>query len=268
MRTVQLEYLRPGEILAERERCPIVYLPLGPLEWHGPAMPFGTDPFIAQALARAAAQRLGGVVMPTLFVGTERERPASILRDKGFENPEQMYVWGMDVPANSMKSFYAREDLFAVMVREQLRLLVQQQYRLIVIVNGHGAWGQRAQLERLSIEFSHETPSKVIVGFPNIDRPGQPPLDFGHACKAETALIRHLHDECVALDALPPREVKLRYTDWGMADDCVFSGHPSADKCVIEDPRDATAELGEALFQNALDNLCREVEAAYSALQN
>ena len=74
MRTVQLERLRPGEILAERTRCPIVYLPLGPLEWHGPAMPFGTDPLMAQELARRAAPRTGGVVMPTLFLGTERER--------------------------------------------------------------------------------------------------------------------------------------------------------------------------------------------------
>lgn len=39
----------------------------------------------------------------------------------------------MDVPKNSMKSFYAREDMFAVIVREHLRLLVQQGYRLIVI---------------------------------------------------------------------------------------------------------------------------------------
>lgn len=133
MRTVQLELLRPGEILAERERCSIVYLPVGPLEWHGPAMPYGTDALLAQSLARCAAERTDGVVMPTLFIGTERERPSSILRDKGFENPEQLYVLGMDVPKNSMKSFYAREDMFAVIVREHLRLLVQQGYRLIVI---------------------------------------------------------------------------------------------------------------------------------------
>ena len=112
MRTVQLELLRPGEILAERERCSIVYLPVGPLEWHGPAMPYGTDALLAQSLARCAAERTGGVVMPTLFIGTERERPASILRDKGFENPERLYVLGMDVPKNSMKSFYAREDMY------------------------------------------------------------------------------------------------------------------------------------------------------------
>ena len=131
MRTVQLEYLRPGEILEEKERCSIVYLPVAPLEWHGPAMPYGTDPLIAQALARNAALRTGGVVMPTVFFGTERERPSYILEAKGFDDPENMYVWGMDVPKNSMKSYYAREDIFAITVREYLRLLVQQGYRLI-----------------------------------------------------------------------------------------------------------------------------------------
>ena len=32
MRTVQMEYLRPDEIQAERVRRSIVYLPVGPLE--------------------------------------------------------------------------------------------------------------------------------------------------------------------------------------------------------------------------------------------
>ena len=86
MRTVQVEYLRPGEIVAERERFSVVYLPIGPLEWHGPAMPYGTDPLMAQEVARAAARITGGVVMPTLYVGTERERPAYILEGMGFED--------------------------------------------------------------------------------------------------------------------------------------------------------------------------------------
>ena len=89
MRTVQLEYLRPGEIMAEKERFSVVYLPIGPLEWHGPAMPYGTDPLAAQEVARAAARITGGVVMPTLFVGTERERPSYILEAKGFEDAQQ-----------------------------------------------------------------------------------------------------------------------------------------------------------------------------------
>ena len=265
MRTVQLEYLRPGEIQAERERCSIVYLPVAPLEWHGPAMPYGTDPLMAQELARAVAKRTGGVVMPTVFFGTERERPAYILEAKGFENADKMYVKGMDVPANCMKSYYAREDIFALTVREYLRLLVEQQYKLIVIVNGHGAWGQRGNLERLAIEFSNETSSRVLYHMIDINAEDFQP-DFGHGTLIETSIIRHLYDENVDLSELPPREVGLKYTDFGIADDSVFEGKRSENDCVIYDPRDATAELGERCFNNAVDNLCCQVQKVYAEL--
>lgn len=265
MRTVQLEFLRPGEILAEKERCSIVYLPVAPLEWHGPAMPYGTDPMIAQALARNAALRTGGVVMPTVYFGTERERPAYILEAKGFEDPNNMYVWGMDVPKNSMKSYYAREDIFAITIREYLRLLVVQGYKLIVIVNGHGALGQRATLDRLAVEFSHETDSRVLYHMVDITADDFNP-DFGHGTLVETSLIRYLHDEHVDLSELPPREVGLKYTDWGIADDNVFAGIPTPGDCVVFDPRDATPEYGEKCFNNALNNLCRLVQETYMSL--
>lgn len=265
MRTVQMEYLRPDEIVAERERCSIVYLPVGPLEWHGPAMPLGADPLMAQELARAAAKQTGGVVMPTLFIGTERERPAEILKAKGFENAEDMYVIGMDVPKVSMHSLFAKEDAFGMIVRVHLELLVKQGYKLIVIVNGHGAWGQKGTLERLAVEFSHETASRVITEMPAINTEEEQ-IDFGHGCLAETSVVRHLFDEDVDLSQLPPREVKLPYTDYGIADDFVFSCQPSPDNCVVYDPRDATPELGEKLFTNALNHLCGTVKAAYAAI--
>ena len=265
MRTVQLEYLRPGEIQAERNRRSIVYLPVAPLEWHGPAMPYGTDPLIAQELSRAAAKRTGGVVMPTVFFGTERERPSYILEAKGFENPHKLYIKGMDVPKNCMKSYYAREDIFALTVREYLRLLVEQEYKLIVLVNGHGATGQRSTLDRLAKEFSGETASHVLYHMIDICTEDFNP-DFGHGTLIETSLIRHLYDEHVCLSDLPDRDVKLKYTDWGIADDCVFEGKKSPDDCVIHDPRDATPELGAKCFQNAVDNLCRAVKETYENL--
>lgn len=264
MRTVQMEYLRPGEIMAEKERCSIVYLPIGPLEWHGPAMPYGTDPLMAQELARAAARITGGVVMPTLFVGTERERPAYILEAKGFEDPGQ-YVIGMDVPNNSMKSFYAREDMFAIIVREHLRLLVQQEYKLIVIVNGHGAWGQKGTLERLATEFTNETTSKVIVTMPDPLEEGET-FDFGHGTQMETAIMRGLFDEHVELGDLPPREVPLRYVDYGIADDFVFEGKRSEGDAVKYDPRDATVEQGLKFVTTAINHLVSFVNDAYAAL--
>ena len=265
MRTVQLEYLRPGEIQAERQRCSIVYLPVAPLEWHGPAMPYGTDPLMAQELARAAAKRTGGVVMPTLFFGTERERPSFILEAKGFENPDKLYIKGMDVPNNCMKSYYAREDIFALTVREYLRLLVEQGYKLIVLVNGHGATGQRSSLDRLAKEFTGETDSHVLYHMIDIFTEDFRP-DFGHGTLIETSLMRHLYDEHVCLADLPEKDVKLKYTDWGIADDSVFEGNRSEDDCVIYDPREATPELGAKCFQNAVDNLCKAVKETYESL--
>ena len=34
MRTVQLEHMRPEEIVEQQKKKSIAYLPLGPLEWH------------------------------------------------------------------------------------------------------------------------------------------------------------------------------------------------------------------------------------------
>ena len=172
----------------------------------------------------------------------------------------------MDVPNNSMESYYAREDLFAVTVREHLRLLVRHGYRLIVLVNGHGAWGQVGTLKRLAVEFSHETASRVLYCFPDIaPEEGEAP-DFGHATLAETALIRYLADECVDLTQFPPRDVPLKYTDWGIADDVVFGEKDPGTRQVICDPRDATPEYGQQLFQTAFARMCREVEAEYASL--
>ncbi len=48
------------------------------------------------------------------------------------------------------------------MLRETLELLIQQGYRLIVIVNGHGATNQLDTVERLSVEFTARGPARVL----------------------------------------------------------------------------------------------------------
>jgi len=262
MRTVQYERLRPGEILAEKARRSIVYLPVAPLEWHGPAMPYGTDPLAAWHAAILSAQQTGGVVLPLLYAGTERERSPKLLSDAGFEDTAQ-YIVGMDVPNNSMKSLYWPEEVFGVIVREYLRLLVAQGYKLIVLVNGHGATGQIATLNRLAIEFSNTTPSKVIVamGLAHYD-PSD--TDFGHATRLETAIQMYLDPENVDLTMLPPKPEKLKSTDWGIIDGFTFDGNPPEDKCVVYDPRDATAEMGAKYVTAGAAHLANVVAQAYA----
>lgn len=50
-REVRFEYLRPSQLNAEMKRCPLVFLPIGPLEYHGPHLPVGMDPINATQCA-------------------------------------------------------------------------------------------------------------------------------------------------------------------------------------------------------------------------
>ncbi len=72
-REVQYERLRPRQIIAAREACPVAYIPLGTIEWHGLHNPVGLDAIKAQALAVRCAQAGGGLVFPPLWYGESRE---------------------------------------------------------------------------------------------------------------------------------------------------------------------------------------------------
>lgn len=263
MRTNEIKHMRPQEILDAKAEKSIVFLPIGPLEWHGPALPFGVDPQAAEYTAKMLAERIGGVIMPTLYCGTEKERSPEMLDAFGFEDTSQ-YIVGQDFPSNTVRSMYSKEDVFATILREYLRILVQQEYKLIVVVNCHGADGQFAVMDRLSVEFSNETASKVMWCMP---MPHQwDPKIMGHANISETAVQMMICGEDVDLSQLPPRDVKLKNCDWGIEDIATFMLQPNEDKTVQGDPRDATPEFGRELFEDGLEEAIKMIEAAYSSL--
>src|SRR5436309_9900172 len=51
MRTVEYELMRPPEIAQARARLPLAFIPIGPLEWHGPHLPMGMDGLHAHTVA-------------------------------------------------------------------------------------------------------------------------------------------------------------------------------------------------------------------------
>ena len=72
---VRIAYLRPNEVIEKKKEKSLIYLPIGLIEWHGPHLPFGTDAFNAELCALKSAEQTGGVLLPTLYIGTERETP-------------------------------------------------------------------------------------------------------------------------------------------------------------------------------------------------
>ena len=58
-----IELTQP-EIAAQLEANPLVILPAGSVEQHGPHLPAGTDIYAAQVIAHAVAERMDGLVLP------------------------------------------------------------------------------------------------------------------------------------------------------------------------------------------------------------
>jgi creatinine amidohydrolase len=256
MRTRKLELLRPEEILDEMRRCPVAYLPLGPLEWHGPHLPYGTDPLIASELAARVADRLGGIVHPCLFLGTERERDPATLKNLGFAGDE--WIVGMDFPANSLPSLYLPEEVLAILVRHQIYLLCRMGFQHVVLVNGHGGRNHVAALKRLCAEISAEGRCHVHYAFTFPEGAGTWSKRH-HASTDETAVMRHLLPETVDTGALPPAGRPIRARDFAVVDQDAFEGRNLPEGHITEDPRAATAALGEQHLAAAAEAVVTEL---------
>jgi creatinine amidohydrolase len=259
-REVRFELLRPGELNDARSRCPLVFVPVGPLEYHGPHLPVGMDPINATQIALAACRRLGvGVVLPTLYWGTERERPGWVLESLGLDR--DAWVVGMDFPTANWRSHYCQEHIFGQVMASTLDLLVSTGYKVIVIVNGHGALNQIATLERLANYYTRTTDCLVLwpVAFPK---------ETGHADLYETSLMMFYEKmvfgdrRIVDLGTLPPRSTPIHYEDFAIVDVNGFTENPSPGRVVAPDPRDATELKGRQVFDETVDNLVHLVEEA------
>lgn len=86
MKKVLYEELLPEECVQRIKEIPVAYLPLGTLEWHGPHMPLGADGIQSKELFVRVAEKVGGVVLPMLFMGPDR-----LFDDRG------TVFYGMDI---------------------------------------------------------------------------------------------------------------------------------------------------------------------------
>jgi creatinine amidohydrolase len=254
--------LTASEIVAAKRRAPLVFVPVGPIEWHGPHLPVGTDGLHAHHVAVGAAQEVGGVVLPALFLGTETVRlPGHGPEQLGVLGlDERERVIGMDFPGFPVQSLYLEESAFGLAVRELVRGLVADAFRLIVLVNGHGAANQQRTLDRIALEETRHPDVSVVKLNAWVD-PEPPRLDPGHADREETAIMLAIAQERVHLEELPPGDTPLRYAEHGIVDGAAFDGRPTLDFTVPPqaDPRQATPAEGEALLEQEVQALSEAV---------
>lgn len=263
---LRLQYMLPEAIRAEQSKFPLVFLPLSPLEWHGPHLALGVDPINAEQTALALAEKVGGVVHPTLYMGTERERPPEILESLGYS--KDGYVVGMDHPEvkGLVNSYYYPEGIFAMTLRAHIEQFIQHGYKYIFIINGHGAVNHNEVLSRLCIEYSKlENDCQVAYSISMPDEEMAKGL-LAHAGMEETSLMMYFDPSYVNLDALPDTDTPLRYKDYSIVDGGGFTGNPGEGFAVpVElDPRtNSSVELGKELFDATVNDLSQKIKDTF-----
>lgn len=193
------------------EDGPVLCVPVGSCEQHGPHLPLATDSIIAEAVARGLAERRPGVVVgPTLGVTASGEHA-------GFAGTLSI---GTAATAHVLVEL-VRSAGWA---------------DAVVLVNGHG--GNRDAVERAQATLAGEGRS-VVAWWPRVD-------GDAHAGRTETALLLALRPDLVRLDhaergeTAPLAELLPRLRAGGV--------RTVAANGVLGDPTGATAEEGRQLL--------------------
>lgn len=81
--TVQMQYMRPGQLEIAIRKFPVVYVPFGLIEWHGRHLPLGNDALKSHGILVKCAENFGGVVYPPVYfhAGFMQEHLVPVITD-------------------------------------------------------------------------------------------------------------------------------------------------------------------------------------------
>ncbi|MFM8862474.1 MAG: mycofactocin biosynthesis peptidyl-dipeptidase MftE [Acidimicrobiia bacterium] len=204
-------------------RRPVLVVPVGSLEQHGPHLPLDTDTRIAKAVATGAVTRLDdGVLGPTIPVGASGEHG-------DFDGTLSI---GTEALAAMLIELVRSADVFAG----------------TVLVNGHG--GNLEALRRVQ-DLSTAEGRRVLVWSPSM------PGADAHAGRTETSLLLAIDASCVRADAMAPGVTEpLGELVDRLRRDGVRAVSPTG---VLGDPTGASAEEGLRLLAQMIDDLVERV---------
>lgn len=130
----RFETMRPRDLAEALRTRPIAWLVLSPLEWHGEAISFNADPLVGHAILEGAWKKVGGVLIPTLYIGSETEY-------KEWDSEKGLVSrWGMELISREHNpgSLYVRPITLELVLVDYLKGLQREGFKLCVVTSGHG----------------------------------------------------------------------------------------------------------------------------------
>jgi len=194
--------LTPQEFREKIKDCPIAYLPLGTLEWHGEHLPLGADGLQSQGFFIELAKKTGGIVLPMLFMGpdgrTERESgdlygmdPWTGERETGRKIREPAQLDG--------SAYWLPDESFIDLINCIFAQLKRAGFK-IVVAHGHGP--STAQVAKREQEWREKYGLAVINCWGSeYDAEGMG-VQVDHAGSNETSLTMALRPDLVQIERL------------------------------------------------------------------
>ncbi len=166
------------EVEARLSSTPIAILPLGATEQHGHHLPLGTDIQLAEAYAMRIAERVDGVILPSIPFGYS-------------------WVW-QDLPGTITVGHRTLEALLADVIESAER----SGFGMLVLVDGHDS--NKTSMKFVVREYAaHSTFPVVRLFYPDLDDVRRSNCESGtwhgmiHACEFETSLMLASHPDLV-----------------------------------------------------------------------
>ncbi len=228
---------------------PVVLVPVGSCEQHGPHLPLDTDTRVAVAVAEGAADRVAGRIGDTAVLVA----PAVVY---GASGEHQGFAGTVSI---------GTEALTTMLV--ELGRSLGDQCRLLVLVNGHGgnAAAVRTAVDRLRYEGRPvQAWSSGPAALGDVTSTGGPDRTDSHAGRIETSLLLALAPGLVRLDRAeagttePLADLLPRMVAGGV-------GAVSANG-VLGDPAGASAEEGAAILERLVEDLATMIVTAVGAV--
>jgi creatinine amidohydrolase len=238
--------LRPRQIVERRASCPVAYVPIGTLEWHGLHNPVGADTLQAEGLAILCARKGGGLVFPPLYYGESR---LESLMEANAQDREQIAAH-MELEPESFgpaRHPYSPAEQTAAYNHLLIHILAEVEslgFKLGVLVAGHYPLVDHAAAAVLQWNRRHWTRYHGMLAYACVDYlflRDRYEQAGDHAAGWETSHLLALHPETVDLGELRPRGEKLVGVGGRMP------------------PHDATAEFGATILGQAAEAILHEV---------
>jgi len=234
-----LENMSWNEIEEYIKEKPIIVIPTGVYEEHGYHLPVSTDNVIGLEIAKKVGERLQIIVAPLIPFGVSRKT--------------------REFPGSIMLQFETHKRL----IEDVLSEFVENGFRKLILFSFHGSDNQLMALKEAAY-----TIKKRFAAIPELKLFIISSLDITdarilkqiktvpiHACELETSLMLYLAEDLVKMEKAV--EEYPKFPEYEL----ILTGKPWMKSGVMGDPRKATKEKGEAVFNLYVENSAHKISA-------